>query len=271
MHDPHGQLMPWMIHLAEALPAGTLQNLASVLAACSAQEWGRVRLHATQAILQPQLRSLVVDMLAAWQQQAPNMLPADVALMLRTAAATARSIRESQTVELVWTGPLVAGPAMRRTDQALLQVIASAQQSLLIVSFAVYKIAAIAAAIVQAAERGVIIRICVEAPEPSGQKMAHDTIKALGTRVAQRAAIYVWPSDKRPTDASGKAGVLHAKCAVADSRLLFISSANLTESAMTLNMELGTLIDGGTAPNTVVAQFEQLIAAGVLKQMIGLS
>src|SRR3989442_2949429 len=127
MHDPHGQLMPWMIRLAEALPVGTLQTLASAIATCSAQEWGRVRLQATQAVPQPQLRALVVDLLTVWQEQAPHVLPVDVALMLRTAAATARSVRASQSVELVRTGPLVAGPAMRRTDQALLQVINAAQ------------------------------------------------------------------------------------------------------------------------------------------------
>jgi phosphatidylserine/phosphatidylglycerophosphate/cardiolipin synthase-like enzyme len=226
-----------------------------------------MRLQAAQIVPQPHLRSLVLNMLTAWQQQTPNLLPADVSLMLRTAAATARSVREAQTVELVWTGPLVAGPAMRRTDQALLQVINAAQQSLLIVSFAVYKIAAIATAIVRAAERGVTIRICVEAPEPSGQKMAHDTIRALGPEVAQRAAIYVWPSDKRPTDESGKAGVLHAKCAVADSRLLFVSSANLTDNAMTLNMELGVLVQSTTHATRVEAQFEHMIAQGVLSRM----
>jgi phosphatidylserine/phosphatidylglycerophosphate/cardiolipin synthase-like enzyme len=267
MHDPHAHLMPHMIRLAEALPTGTLQTLASAIAACSAQEWGRVRLQAAQAVPQPQLRSLVVDMLVAWQQHAPDVQPADVALMLRTAAMTARSTRAAQTIELVWTGPLVAGPAMRRTDQALLQVIASAQQSLLIVSFAVYKIAAIAAAIVRAAERGVTIRICVEAPEPSGQKMAHDTIKALGAEVAQRVAIYVWPSDKRPTDDNGKAGVLHAKCAVADSRLLFLSSANLTDNAMTLNMELGMLVQSTNLASRVQAQFELMIGQGMLQRI----
>lgn len=38
-------------------------------------------------------------------------------------------------------------------------------------------IATIAAAIVHAAERGVAIRNCVDAPGPSGQKMAHDSIR----------------------------------------------------------------------------------------------
>lgn len=267
MNDPYEQLMPQVIRLAEALPAGTLQTLASVIAACAAQEWGRIRLQAAQATPQPQLRALVLDMLKVWQQQAPNMFPADVALMLRTAAATAHSVRDAQTIELVWTGPLVAGPAMRRTDQALLQVINDAQESLLIVSFAVYKISAIAAAIVRAGERGVTIRICVEAPEPSGQKMAHDTIKALGASVAQRAAIYVWPSDKRPVDEHGKTGVLHAKCAIADSRLLFISSANLTDNAMTLNMELGVLVQSASHATRVEAQFEHMMAQGILRRV----
>jgi len=259
--------MPWMIRLAGALPAGTIQTLASTITACSPGQWGDVRLQVDQAVPQPPLRSLVRAMVTVWEQQAAGVKPGEVALMLRTAAATAQSVRAEQTVELVWTGPLVTGPAMRRTDQALLQVINAAQQSLLIVSFAVYKIPAIATAIVQAAERGAMIRICVEAPEPSGQKMAYDTVKALGAEVARRAAIYVWPSDKRKTDEHGKAGVLHAKCAVADSRLLFISSANLTDNAMTLNMELGTLIGGGVAPGIVVAQFEQLIAADILKKV----
>jgi phosphatidylserine/phosphatidylglycerophosphate/cardiolipin synthase-like enzyme len=266
MADPHGQLMPWVLRLADVLPSGTAYALAQAIVGGVAKDWNGLRLATSQIVPQPQLRARVTDLLAAWEQHTPELAPAEVALMVRTAVAATRSVRASQSIELVWTGPLVTGPTMRRTDQALLQVINAAQQSLLIVSFAVYKIPAIAGAIVRAAERGVTIRICVEAPEPSGQKMAHDTVKALGPLVAQRAAIYVWPNDKRVHDASGKVGVLHAKCAVADSRLLFISSANLTDNAMTINMELGVLVDGGSTPATVAAQFEQFIAAGVLTQ-----
>lgn len=269
VNDAHAQLLPSIIRLADMLPAGTSLALAQAIVGHTSQDWSGLRLRLGQIVPQPHLRSVLLDMLAAWQQAAPMLPAAEVALMLQTAAATTRSMRQSLKVELVWTGPLVPGPAMRRTDQALLQVIDAAQESLLIVSFAVYKIPAIAAAIVRAAARSVTIRICVEAPEPSGQKMAHDTVKALGPAVAQRAAIYVWPSDKRLIDGGGHSGVLHAKCAVADRRLLFVSSANLTDSAMTLNMELGVLIDGGSAPMTVASQFERLIAAGVLQPIVG--
>ena len=48
----------------------------------------------------------------------------------------------------------------------------------------------------------------------------------------------------------GRLGSLPAKVAVADGATLLISSANFTEYAMTLNMELGVLIrgsEGGSA------------------------
>lgn len=134
-----------------------------------------------------------------------------------------------------------------------------------VVSFAAYRIPAITQALVRAAGRGVVLRICVEAPESGGRRMAYDTVQALGQEVAQRAAIYIWPRDQHPTDPSGRTGSLHAKIAVADSRLLFISSANLTEYAMNLNMELGVLIQGGLLPGQVTSHFERLVQRGVLK------
>jgi phosphatidylserine/phosphatidylglycerophosphate/cardiolipin synthase-like enzyme len=40
---------------------------------------------------------------------------------------------------------------------------------------------------------------------------------------------------------------MHAKLAVADRRVLLITSANLTRSGVTKNIEAGLLIRGGTA------------------------
>ena len=61
-----------------------------------------------------------------------------------------------------------------------------------------------------------------------------------------------------------KAGILHVKCAVADGTWLFLSSANLTEYAFTINMELGTLIRGSRLPVQAESHFDSLIAQGVL-------
>jgi phosphatidylserine/phosphatidylglycerophosphate/cardiolipin synthase-like enzyme len=231
------------------------------------QDWSYARQQILQVTPQPRFRALVEELLSAWRTQAARMRPEGVALALRAASATAQHYREAQSVELVWTGPGVMEIPLRRTDQALLQVIDAARRSLLVVSFAVYKIPAVTQALVRAFERGVTLRICVEAPEPSGQKIAYDTIQALGTEVQQRAEIYIWPREQRPTDPRGRAGSLHAKCAVADEELLFISSANLTEYAMSLNMELGVLARGGPLPGMVAAQFGRLMESGVLREV----
>jgi cardiolipin synthase len=74
---------------------------------------------------------------------------------------------------------------------------------------------------------------------------------------------------KRPKDSLGRYGSLHAKCAVVDSNLLFLSSANLTEFAFNLNMELGVLIKGGDPPRAVEMHFHALIATGCLERIYG--
>ena len=78
------------------------------------------------------------------------------------------------------------------------------------------------------------------------------------------ATVYVWPRERRPRDEDGNAGVLHTKCAIADRRTLLVSSANLTAMALTLNMQMGVLIDGGELPHLAARHFEGLMAAGVL-------
>jgi len=47
---------------------------------------------------------------------------------------------------------------------------------------------------------------------------------------------------------------------------LLVSSANLTESALTLNMELGLLVEGGEVPRRVQEHLDALVAAGQLQR-----
>lgn len=257
-------LLDHLSDIANDVPFYLVKSLAADIAKMSTDDWFLARNQIVQSMPQPNLRAQVGQLLDTWHQGRPELKPQSVALALLAAAQAAERQRRAQATSLVWTGPTSQGPALRRTDQALLQVINAAQQWLLVVSFAVYKIANIRRALVKAAERGVNIKICVEAPEPSEGKMTYDTIKALGNRVAQNATVYIWPKAKRPQTDDGKYGSLHVKCAVADEALLFISSANLTEYALTLNMELGVLIRGGPLPGDVAAHFNRLIEDGVL-------
>jgi len=60
---------------------------------------------------------------------------------------------------------------------------------------------------------------------------------------------------------------MHAKLAVADRNFLLITSANLTQSGVTKNIEAGLLIRGGTAPRRAAEHIDTLRASGDLVRL----
>jgi phosphatidylserine/phosphatidylglycerophosphate/cardiolipin synthase-like enzyme len=249
------------------MPEELVVRLAAILQQHDNANWSQLQAKATQAIAQPDLQRRVTAFLNEWQWQTPGVSAASVALAMLAAAEATAYYRHYQQLELVWTGPDSQVIPLRRTDQALLQLIREARQTLHIVSFAVYKADHIAQAIVEAAEQGVSIAIYLETPDASEGKISFDTVRALGKAVTQRARLYVWPKEKRPVDESGRFGSLHAKIALADSRTMLVSSANLTGHAMTLNMEMGLLVRGGTVPQQVGRHLTRLVEQGVFERV----
>lgn len=197
----------------------------------------------------------------------PTPFPQVVAVALLTAAHCSKRHRDEQSVELVWTGPDADVVPFRRTEQAILQVLDSALRRITLVSYAVYRIPYVRDALVRAARRGVRTTVVVETPDRIDGKSEYDTLAALGPEIASCAAVFFWPREQRKTHAGGKVGILHVKCAVADSRWLFLSSANLTEYAFNINMELGALLTGGPLPARVEETFARLIVSGVLQRV----
>jgi phosphatidylserine/phosphatidylglycerophosphate/cardiolipin synthase-like enzyme len=250
--------------LASTVPFSILQNLAESIQNCNPNDWPWCKTRIVEQVSQPHYRSLVAIFLDAWQSQATIASPEAVAAALVTAAHSEQVHRDQQSLELVWTGPDVGVVPLRRTEQTLLQVLDSAIHRITVVSYAVYNIPRIGEALVRAADRGVSISVVIETPDRLEGQNTYDTLKALGSSVASRCGVYLWPLDKREKDLNGKPGILHVKSAVADGRWLFLSSANLTEYAFTLNMELGLLISGGNLPVQVESQFDQMIQTGVL-------
>ena len=250
--------------LVRLLPSSVIEAIADRLGQCLHDDWESLPRRVAQTVRGPHHRALVTTFLDRWRSAAPSVHPEAVALVLLTASMNETGHREGQSVELVWTGPEVGSGPLRRTEQAILQVIDSAERHILVVSYAVYNIPRIGEALVRAAGRGVCLTVVIEAPDPLAGKRSYDTLAALGPEVAARSSVYLWPHDRRPKDPSGRSGLLHVKCAASDERWLFLSSANLTEYAFTLNMELGLLVTGGELPAQVESHFERLIEAGVL-------
>ena len=265
-------MMPFLLaerihELVADMPAELVVKLATALREAENGRWSQIEAKMRRAVNQPDNQKKVADFVAFWQMTYPQVAIASVILAMLTAAQVANYYRESQKLELVWTGPDSQVIPLRRTDQALLQLIDEAKKSVHIVSFAVYKAENIAEALVTAAERGVSISIYLETPDASEGKMSFDTVKALGPAIRARARLYMWPREKRPLTEDGKFGSLHAKIALADEETLLISSANLTDYAMTLNMEMGILVFGGIVPTQVSRHLQNLIEQGVFTRI----
>ena len=213
----------------------------------------------------PRARALLGRLGELWQES-PSVDPASMAASLRCAQRTAEVVGKAQVVELIWTGPSSPSVPVRRTDQALFELIESADRELVIVSFAAYKVSRVLEALERALDRGVTVRFVLESKQASGGRVDFDPIQAIGS-LLDRVEVYTWAGDERPTDEQGRRGALHAKCAVADGHIALISSANLTEFALALNMEMGVLIRGGRIPLTVSEHFDRLIAEGILERV----
>jgi phosphatidylserine/phosphatidylglycerophosphate/cardiolipin synthase-like enzyme len=250
--NPSLTIIEASLKLAGKLPGDVIEQMAQIV---SAHEGSNARSRIADAIPHPQYRSLCLSFFHDWRLRAPGVSPAEVAIALRTAACSQRSREADQAVEIVWTGPRSEEVCFRHTEQAILQVLNSAQSRILLVSYAVYSIPNIQAAVVRAAKRGVKITVVVETPDKLDVKNEYSTLQALGDDVARCSTVYFWPKENRKVDATGKLGTLHVKCVVGDGRWLFLSSANLTKYAFSLNMELGVLLTGGDAPVKIERMF----------------
>ena len=200
----------------------------------------------------------VVDQLVdAWRTTSVGA--EELASMLLAAGHVVTKVANQQSMELVWTGPTTPFVSARRTEQALLQVINTAEQTLFITSFVAYDVSTIVKALNAAAARDVAISMLLELSHDHGGSISFDAIGKMSALVPA-AKLYAW-RDKADLFADGR---VHAKVAVADGRMCFITSANLTGHAMEKNMEAGVVISGGHIPRLLDDHLRSLIDTNVI-------
>jgi phosphatidylserine/phosphatidylglycerophosphate/cardiolipin synthase-like enzyme len=209
-------------------------------------------------------RRAALELLTIWKREAPHFSRQAIALALQSAAYSSVKARAALSAEIVWTGPDTSEIPVRRTEQVLLQLIQNSQHQLTVVSFAVYNVPEITRALIAAMNRQVRLRIIAETPNEGEGRVPFGVVAGLGSEVASRAQVYVWNRSKRPKDAEGRVGSLHMKCAISDRKDLFISSANLTGYALTLNMEMGLLVHSQDLAGQVDDHINALIHQQVL-------
>lgn len=187
-----------------------------------------------------------------------------VALALR-AAITAAERASREKVSLAWTGPIShpASGRSRRLDQALYEVIERADASLLLMTYAAWPHRPLLEALEAAVARGVGIRVVMETAAASGGALSSDTLDEW-RRELPRARFLVWSAERRAVDVGDGSGVMHGKVAVADRRLALVSSANLTGRALTSNLEMGVLLEGGWIPGRIADYVDELVEGNVI-------
>lgn len=205
----------------------------------------------------PAAKAIVDQLVSAWQ--ATSVGPIELASMLLAASHTFEVVSTRQSTELVWTGPTTPFVSARRTEQALLQVINAAKQTLFVTSFVAYDVSTIVKALNEASARGVSISMLLESSKDHGGSISFDSIGKLKAHVPN-AHLYTW-WDQGEMFSDGR---VHAKVAVADRHICFITSANLTGFAMERNMEAGLLLSGGHIPQMLEEHLRALVSLKIV-------
>ncbi|MGH4026252.1 MAG: DISARM system phospholipase D-like protein DrmC [Pseudonocardiaceae bacterium] len=186
----------------------------------------------------------------------PNL---EAAAYLRGLAAGHENATTAVTVETVWSGPNSHVVPVRATAQALLEVIGEAEHELVAMTYSAKPHPGICAALTSAVSRGVSVSVVVETLQGAGSALSGSEPAASFGGI-RGVHLWHWPVLQRSENGSK----MHAKLAVADQRVLFVSSANLTQSGVVKNIEAGLLVRGGTAPQRAAEHIAELKTRGVL-------
>jgi phosphatidylserine/phosphatidylglycerophosphate/cardiolipin synthase-like enzyme len=213
---------------------------------------------ALAAVPSPGYRESATGLLAAWRLE-PAISGASLGLAALSAVSARDLERGTSTIDVVVTGPSTPHVSVRATRAVLLEIVEQATSQLMFLSYVAYKVDALSTALHTAIARGVRVRMILEGGDVARERRA--AAQAFAS-LRDTVEFYEWPSDRRPAGAS-----LHAKGVVADGRVAFVSSANLTGHALDHNLELGLLVRGGPVPIRIVEHFGALIAAGVLRRV----
>lgn len=174
----------------------------------------------------------------AWFAECPDLPGKALALALAAISETAHPIPPQPVV----SGPVSPAVPARLTSGIALEVIRSASVSLLVSSFAARGAEAVVTEIADAAHRGVRIDLLLE-----------ETTHAADAFAALPSAVQIWHRIPR-------SGVIHAKLIAADRHTAVLGSANLTDRALTDNIELGIVLRDPAVVGPLVDHFRWLIS-----------
>ncbi|MFG1873912.1 DISARM system phospholipase D-like protein DrmC [Sphaerisporangium sp. NPDC049003] len=195
-------------------------------------------------------------------KEAEGLSGAEAAAYIRGAAAGWAAHEVTLRIESVWSGPGTHEVPVRATAQVLVELIEEATHELLLMTYSAKPYEPLLEALAAAIARGVSVMAVVETLQGAGSALAGSE-PALAFASVAGVEVWHWPQARR----AEQGAKMHAKLAVADRRVLLVSSANLTQSGVGRNIEAGLLVRGGTAPGRAAEHVAALRAKGLLERL----
>lgn len=193
---------------------------------------------------------------------ADDVAPMVAGAFLIGLAAGRDQVESRPRIQAVWSGPSTARVPVRATAQVVQDVIAGARHELLLMTYSAKPYEPVLTSLSAALERGVKVAAVVETLHGAGSAISGAEPAAAFASIAG-LELWHWPVPMR-TESGSK---MHAKLVVADRCVLFTTSANLTASGVTKNIEAGLLIEGGEVPRRAAEHVAALQSRGVLERL----
>ncbi len=166
------------------------------------------------------------------------------------------------SVETVWSGPGSHHVPVRASAAVLADIVRDVRRELVLMTYSARPHQPLSDALGAAISRGVAVTVVVETLQGAGSALSGDEPYQAFAGIPG-IELWHWPTSQR-TESGAK---MHAKLAVADRRVLLVTSANLTQSGVTKNIEAGLLIRGGTVPVRAAEHIDALRSAGILTRL----
>ncbi|TXK19767.1 DISARM system phospholipase D-like protein DrmC [Homoserinibacter sp. GY 40078] len=173
--------------------------------------------------------------------------PETLTSLLRAVAAAAAV--SSTSIRAVWSGPTFDGDG-DHTTSALSHIIDEATEDVFASTYSATAGSAFVEALWRAVARGVKTTLLVDSKVNAGATLAMLKSKLDG------ATFWTF------VPADGGYGLQHSKVVIVDSRLVFVTSANLSDAAAERNLEAGVVVRDADFASKMRRRFSELRAAG---------
>ena len=248
-----------LLELAE-LSADTIDAIAASLARVD-REHASARLGNLVQLVPTSHHACARRLLQLWIDGAGPAGGDDLGTMLRVAGAAFRKARALEHVSLVWTCPEKTGSTFRRTDMVWLESIDGAERDLWLASYSTFPSPELGAALARAIDRGVRLSLVLER-RIDNPILSNESWQSLPDRVLKKGRLLCWPVERRKELGGTWLPAMHAKFVVADDRIAFVTSANLSGNAFERNIEVGMKLEGGPQPSRLTAYLEAMVRMG---------